>query len=372
MRWLAGAGGALLLAGVLWDAFELVVLPRRVNRRLRLSTAFYRTTWSPFARLASLVKAANRRESVLSFYGPLSLVLLLGLWATGLVIAFALIQYAAGSRVRLEGSRPGLLLDLYMSGSTFFSLGLGDVEPVAWRSRVIMVGEAALGFGFLALVIGYFPVIYQAFSRRELAIALLDARAGSPPSAVELLRRHRGDEGMQALRDVLHEWEHSAAELLETHLSYPMLAYFRSQHSNESWLGALTAVLDTCALLLAGTEGPVVRQARLTFANARHALVDLAQVFRTPPDLAASDRLPPDLLATVRDELEAFGLPLPRSAEADERLTALRRLYEPYAVALARHLRQPLPAWHNRDRRRDNWQTSAWDKGAAAWLDEHF
>src|SRR5438045_1000749 len=220
MEWPVLVVGLLLLAGVLWDAFETVVLPRRVNRRLRLSSAFYRLTWRPFAAVAALLRAGNRREAFLSFYGPLSLLLLLGLWAAGLVSAFALVHYGLGSAVRLERARPGFLLDLYLSGSTFFTLGLGDVEPVAWPSRALTIVEAALGFGFLALVIGYFPIIYQAFSRRETAIALLDARAGSPPSAAELLRRHAGEDGMEALRGVLHEWEHWAAELLETHLSY--------------------------------------------------------------------------------------------------------------------------------------------------------
>jgi hypothetical protein len=370
MRGLAAVGGALLLAAVLWDAFETVVLPRRVNRRLRLTTAFYRATWHPFAAMASLVRRASRREAFLSYYGPLSLVLLLALWAVGLVTAFALLHYAAGSAVRLDGVPPGLRLDFYMSGSTFFTLGLGDVQPVAWRSRAITNVEAGMGFAFLALVIGYFPVIYQAFSRRETAITLLDARAGSPPSAAELLRRHGGEDGREALAGVLHEWEHWAAELLETHLSYPMLAYFRSQHSNESWIGALTTILDACALLVTGAEGPVARQARLTFANARHALVDLAQVFGTPPEAGPADRLPPAALAELRRELEAGGLRLSRAPETDARLADLRRMYEPYARALSAYLLQPLPEWRYVPRGRDNWQKSAWDKGTAAWMDD--
>ena len=219
--------GVLLLATVLWDAFETVVLPRRVSRQLRLTRLFYRASWPPFAGCAALFKSVNRREAFLSLYGPLSLVMLLALWAGGLITAFAFLHYGAGSAVALSKERSGLLLDFYMSGSTFFTLGLGDVAPVAWRARAVTIVEAGMGFGFLALVIGYFPVTYQAFSARETSISLLDARAGSPPSAAELLRRHRGPEGLRALESVLHEWEHWAAELLETHLSYPMLATFR-------------------------------------------------------------------------------------------------------------------------------------------------
>jgi len=369
VRTAAAIAGLLLLFIVLWDAFETVVLPRRVSRRVRLTSLFYRATWGPFASGAGLFKSVNRREAYLSLYGPLSLVLLLALWAGGLITAFALLHYGAGSAVAMAKERSGLLLDFYLSGSTFFTLGLGDVAPVAWRSRALTIVEAGMGFGFLALVIGYFPVTYQAFSARETSISLLDARAGSPPSAAELLRRHRGEEGLRALENVLHEWEHWAAELLETHLSYPMLAYFRSQHSNESWIAALTTILDASALLIAGGEGAIARQARLTFAIARHAVVDLAQVFSTPPEGKPEDRLPKEVLARLRAELEAAGLPLARGGEADTRLAELRRLYEPYAIALSRHLLQPLPEWHYARRRRDNWQTSAWDKTSAAWME---
>ena len=130
---------------------------------------------------------------------------------------------------------------------------------------------------------GYFPVLYGAFSRREVWISLLDARAGSPPTAAELMRRHSYEGAEQALSLLLVEWERWSAELLESHISYPLLCYFRSQHNNQSWISALTAVLDTSALLIAGVQGHEARQAQLTFAMARHALVDLAQIFPLAP-----------------------------------------------------------------------------------------
>jgi hypothetical protein len=361
VRIASGVVGFAILAIVLWDAFETVVLPRRVNRRVRLTRRFYRATWRPFAAGARLFRSPARREAYLSFFGPLSLLLLLALWAAGLIVAFGLLHYAAGSAVALPGERSGLLLDLYLSGSTFFTLGLGDVAPIAWRSRALTIVEAGMGFGFLALVIGYFPVTYQAFSRRETGISLLDSRAGSPPSAGELLRRHGGADGAAALERLLHEWEQWAAELLETHLSYPMLAYFRSQHSNESWIAALTTILDASALLITGAEGALARQARLTFAMARHAVVDLAQVFSTPPTAEPEDRLPPAVLERLRAELEVDGVSLARGPEVDRRLEDLRRMYEPFVVALSGHLLQPLPPWHDEKRRPDNWQTTAWD-----------
>jgi len=357
MNWLVAAAGLALLLVVLWDAFETVVLPRRVNRRVRLTRLFYRATWRPFAASARLVRPGNRREAYLSFYGPLSLLFLLALWATGLVTAFGFLQYAIAG---------DFATDLYMSGTTFFTLGLGDVAPHGALARLLTVVESGLGFGFLAIVIGYFPVLYQAFSRREVSISLLDGRAGSPPSAGQLLHRHRGPGGVVALERLLREWERWSAELLETHLSYPLLAYFRSQHNNQSWLAALTTVLDTSALMMVGGDaaegGGCARQARLTFAMARHAVVDLAQVFRTEPRPPAADRLPPPLLAQLRTELAASGFHLAEGAAVDAGLVRLREMYEPYVEALSRYLLQPLPAWHQDAPRRDNWQTSAWDR----------
>ena len=356
MKWLVAAGGVALLLVVLWDAFETVVLPRRVNRRVRLTRFFYRATWRPFAASARLVRPGNRREAYLSFYGPLSLLFLLALWAAGLVTGFGLLQYASGSVAA------GFATNLYFSGTTFFTLGLGDLAPHSTLARLLTVVESGLGFGFLAIVIGYFPVLYQAFSRREVSISLLDGRAGSPPSAGQLLHRHRGPGGLEALERLLGEWERWSAEVLETHLSYPLLAYFRSQHNNQSWLAALTTVLDTSALMMVGVEGDCARQARLTFAMARHAIVDLAQVFRTAPRAPAADRLPAAVLAQLRAELGGAGFPLAEGAAVEEGLVKLREMYEPYAEALSRYLLQPLPAWHQDKPRRDNWQTSAWDR----------
>ncbi len=172
---------------------------------------------------------------------------------------------------------------IYLSGTTLFTLGIGDVTPLNHWARDLVIIEAGTGLGFVAVVIGYLPVLYQAFSRREGSIALLDGRAGSPPTASELLRRHASDGGNDALVTLLAEWERWSAEMLESHISYPLLCYFRSQHDNQSWLSAITAILDTCAVLLSIVECSACRQARLTFAMARHTVVDLLLVFDMQP-----------------------------------------------------------------------------------------
>lgn len=213
-----------------------------------------------------------------------------------------------------------------------------------------------MGFAFLALVIGYLPALNQSFARREVSISLLDARAGSPPTASEMLRRHGDEGGLEALRQLLHEWERWSAEFLEGHLSYPVLAYFRSQHDNESWLAALTAILDTCALVMSGSECPCKRQAARTFAIARHALVDLCLVFRTVPRIAEHDRLPPKTLAELQATVAAAGIKLDEGEAAGVKLVELREMYEPYIHALAAYFQIGIPPWIDSERRRDNWQ----------------
>src|SRR5256885_2395195 len=244
------AGTALIFA-ILLDAFETVVLPRRVTRHFRLTAWFYRNTWRPWARLARRIKSTGRREAVLGYFGPLSLILLLGLWAVGLIFGFALIQYGAGEHLQLSNEPITFARILYHSGETFFTLGYGDITPNSPIARALAVLEAGMGFGFLALVLGYLPTIYAAFSRREIQISLLDARAGSPPTAMELLARFGNCPQQTVLDQIFRDWEHWAAEVLESHLSYGALSFFRSQHNNQSWLGALTTILDATAIVVA-------------------------------------------------------------------------------------------------------------------------
>src|SRR5690242_7596713 len=242
MRVLAFIAGFTCLGIVLLDAFQTIILPRRATGRFRLTRIFYIITWRPWSYLTRMLRSARTRESVFSYYGPLSLLLLLAVWAALLVLGFGLLYYAFGTPFNDVLEAAGFRSDLYVSGTTLFTLGIGDEFPKAPWVRGLLILQAGVGLVFLAEVIGYFPVLYSAFSRREVSIALLDARAGSPPTAGELLRRHAYKGADKALAVLLIEWERWSAELLESHISYPLLCYFRSQHTNESWLGALTAI----------------------------------------------------------------------------------------------------------------------------------
>jgi Ion channel len=355
--WLSLAVGLALIAVLLWDAFETIVLPRSVGRRLRLARLYFRGTWWPWARIAGTIDSDKRRERFLAIYGPLSLMGLVMVWAAGLIFGFAMLHWAAGSRLVTPAGKAGFVDDLYMSGTTFFTLGLGDVHPVGAAARAMTVAEAGMGFGFLALALAYFPVLYQSFSRREVRLTLLDAWAGSPPAAAEVLRRLGEARDPKALDQFLRDWEYWCSEVMESHISYPVVAYFRSQHQRQSWVAALGAVLDVSALVLVGIEGLPTWQARLTFAVARHTVVDLTQVLHARPDPAAN-RLPPDDLEQLRRQLEGTGLHPNRSRQADARLAELRRSYEPYVVGLGRALLMSPPPWWHPEPVSDNWETS--------------
>ena len=355
MRVLTTVAGLFVLAVIFLDAFQTIILSRRPAGRVRITRMFYLATWHPFRALVTRLPSRAQREQLYSFYGPFSLIVLFFLWALLLSTGYALIFF--GLKVafhdplltsKSEWAR--LRSCLYVSGTTLFTLGLGDVLPTTHLARLWMVIEAGTGLGFVALVIGYLPVLYTAFSAREVAVALLDARAGSPPTATEMLQRHSFDGGPEALRDLLSEWERWCAEMLETHISYPILCYYRSQHDNQNWLTALTAILDTCALMIAMMDGEQTRQAQLTFAIGRHALADLVQVFRQEQaerTLRNSKltRLPDAQLARLCEALEGTGFSPCADFESERRLYALRMLYEPYACTLAEYLRLGLPEW---------------------------
>ena len=351
--------GTLILLLTLVDCFEAVVLPRRVTRGWRPTRLFYRTTWRLWRGMAGLFPSPRYRENALSLFGPLSLLCLFVCWAVSMIFGFALIHW--GGQTLSEASPVTLADCLYNSGETFFTLGYGDITPKTKPGKLLAVIEAGTGFGFMAIVIGYLPVFYQTFSRRELSIGLLDARAGSPPTAAELLRRCGSVDQCREIEQFLAEWEIWAAELLESHLSYPLLGFYRSQHGNQSWLAALAMILDTTAILLVSGNEQLRHRAELTFAMARHACVDLCLIFRLPPSNPAEERLTPSEVSSV---FAVASIPQPMLAQSAAKLSELRVLYEPFLQAVADYFCLRLPRFVPDSSKPDNWQTSAWTKRA--------
>jgi hypothetical protein len=361
MHFVVGLGGLALMLIILFDAFEAVLLPRRVTHSYRLIRLFYRVNWRLWHWLAQFISAPRRRETFLSFFGPLSLLVLFGTWAVGLIVAFALIHWSLQTPLTSAKAGRTPLTYAYFSGDTFFTLGYGDLTPNSPLGKWLAIVEAGLGFGFLALIISYHPVLSQAFSRRETTISLLDARGGSPPTAAQILVRCRQSGRIDVLNSFLVEWEAWSAELLESCLSFPLLAYYRSQHDNQSWLAALTAILDTCALEICGASSDAGRyQARLTFAIARHAAVDLCLVFKISPVPPDPDRLAPEKRDQLRTLLRSESIELPEGAATEAKLVQLRAMYEPFVNGLSQYFQFKLPGFFPERLTADNWQTSAW------------
>src|ERR1700732_1700723 len=335
MHWWAAIFGIALIFVILMDAFETVVLPRRIKRTFfRISSRFYRKSWRLWTRVGQHIKSANRREGFLAYFGPLAIFPLLGFWALGLIFGFACVQYGLGDHVTRTKKKSTFGKVLYLSGETFFTLGYGDITPNNAAARALAVMEAGMGFAFLGVVIGYLPVIYHSFAAREIEISLLDARAGSPPSAAEFLSRLGCCPEQMVLDEIFRDWERWCADLLSSHISYPVLVFFRSQHSNQSWLSALTTMLDVTSLIITGVDGIHPEQAKLTFAMARHAVVDLAQVVNaqySPDDVG---RLGAEDLKRLRSALASKGVTLYDGADAPERLGGGWVLFVTYIYSL--------------------------------------
>jgi hypothetical protein len=128
-----------------------------------LTAWFYRRTWIPWRNVARHIKTASRQQNFLGYFGPLSLILLLGFWASGLIFGFALVQHGIGGNEQLGNEPITFGRILYQSGETFFTLGYGDIVPTSRGARALSVIEAGMGFAFLGVVIGYIPVMYSSF-----------------------------------------------------------------------------------------------------------------------------------------------------------------------------------------------------------------
>jgi len=342
---LASLLAVIVLLLVLQDAFEVMLLPRRVERQYRFTRIYFRFVWANWSRFAVRFPPGPRRENMLSYFGPLSMLALFALWAAALITCFGTLEWA------LQPETPGhpasvFAEQLYMSGVTFFTLGYGDIVPHSAAARLVSVLEAGTGIGFIAVVIGYLPVLYQ-----------LDARAGSPPTAVALLCRHAEPEALPVLDHLLRDWEFWSAELIESHLSYPMLAFYRSQHDNQSWLAALCAIMDCCALILVGVQGVPPLQARMTFAIARQVVVEMSRSLHIGPSRwDGNDRLPPEAFDQMLASFAEAGVEWAPDEDGAAVLAALRATYEPLLDGLSLRLLTPLPGWIPTDAATDHWE----------------
>jgi hypothetical protein len=331
MRVVAGIVGVALILVMISEFFVAFLLPRRVRRDPRIARGLSRLLWLPWRALARRLPPTSS-DTLLGFFGPFALLFQLVVWTLGIMLGYGLLEWAV-----VGGSFGTRVLS---SSGVFLS---AEAPAGSTAGHVIGLLEAATGVGVVFIVIGYLPAVYASFSRRETAVSQLAARAGSPPVAGLILHRAIGRQHWRELERELRDWELWAAELMETHLSYPLLGFYRSQHVNQNWLAALTAMVDVAAFVKAtAPEGKVVA-ADVTYAIGRHALSDLATQYRLSPRPA--DRLTEEEFDHLYEIVEMATDDAVERGEAMERLAELRSAYEPNAQALAHFLALELPSW---------------------------
>ena len=330
MRWIALPVGIVLVAWTLLDVFRTLVMPRAARGRVRLSRILFRTMWRPWRWIGVRRKTVQARERVLATAAPFFFFVLLVGWVSLALLGYALILW---SPAFVDGIGPGgdsFGNALYVSGTSLFTLG--SVGGVTGWTRAVVVAEGANGLGLFAVVIAYLPVLYQAFNRREVGVLLLDARAGSPPSGPELLHRMGSAGVASSLHGLFAEWERWVADVLESHMSYPLLTLFRSPHDNTSWVTSLGSVLDAATLLLTAVEDEPDERAILMYGTGVHAVEDLFYYFRLTERETVIQR---DEFEDVLGDMKDDGFAVRPLDEAFTRFTEKRAKYAPRLDALA-------------------------------------
>jgi hypothetical protein len=345
LDWLEFGLGLLIWLGVIWDGFATIVLPRTVAPMRRLAGRFYRWSWRLWSAIGRRIGSEGLRVSFLAVYGPISVMLLLVIWAGLMIFAFAMIYHSLGPRFQADRGPIGFGALLYTSGSTFLTLGIGDITSTDPTARAFMILETATGYIFLGLIITYMPVLEQAYGAREVGNLLIHSRAGHPPGAIKLLHRYASPERLEVLRGNLREGERWMAETLQSHLSHPVLSFYRAQHWGQSWLVSLTIVLDCCALLIVGGDGIAAEQARLTYRMGLRLLNDLTDALGLAVGPRARGRLTEAEVPALLAALEACSIPWAIGPREAVRLLRLARRYEVYLIPLSEWLVIPLPAW---------------------------
>jgi hypothetical protein len=333
-------GGALVLA-VVDSAVRTFVLPRGVVSTV--TRAVFGSVLVVFRLITRPMRTYEARDRAMALYAPMSLVALVLVWVAMVIIGFAFLFRALVF--------DDWALAFEMSGSSFFTLGF--VRPPTgeggWGFTLAFV-EAATGLALLALLIAYLPTIYVAFSRRELAVTRMATRAGTPPSAVEMLIRYHAIGLLEDLPSFWEDWESWFAEVGETHTTFAVLAFFRSPNPHRSWVTSAGAVLDAAALAQSTLDVPWSPQAGLCIRAGFLALRDVATLYRIPFD---PDPAPDDGISIAHEEfLEAYerlagaGVPVRTDREAAWRDFAGWRVnYDDVLLALAALTTAPYAPW---------------------------
>ena len=346
----AVAGGAAAVLVVLTDVFVSVIVPRAERSAVRVSRLLALGLWALWPRIAYRMypRDDRAREGLLSVFAPSFLVTLLLVWLVILVLGWGLVFYGLHDELRPAGLTFGDCV--YFAGASFLTIGYGDITPVFAGARMLSIVCAASGLGVVAVVISFLFAIFGAFQRRETFVVTIGARAGVPPSGVGLLAVHAYAGLRYDLAGVFREGQHWTADVMESHLAYPILAYFRSSHDYESWVGTLGALLDAASLVVSTLEpqglsnSQTLGQARVMYELGRHLTYDFAHYF----DLEHDESTPGIERSEFQDALErlrAEGYQLVDESAAWAKFSELRSAYASALNAMARWLEIPPVQW---------------------------
>jgi hypothetical protein len=337
---LIGIAGLVLLGVVLWDVFQGIVVPRPTPGRVRIARYAIFATWRVWRAFATRTKTGLARDQLLGLYAPGAAILLLVIWMSGVILGYGLILFAL--RGDLRPVPTNLVQAVYFAGSSVLTIGYGDFVPVAPLTRVIVLGAAATGLGLVALVITFLYSLFASYQRRELLVVTLSARAKSPPSAITLLETHAKLGIVSELPVLFQKWEDWTAEVLDSHVSFPLLGYFRSSHDNVSWISALGAVLDAAALVLTTIRGVPRGHAMITKRVGAHLVEDISNNLHLTGDGSGVDQAQ---FAEVYRRLDRAGYELEPEEHAWRAFAHARASYAGRLQALADWWATPATVW---------------------------
>lgn len=341
---LSVALGIVVVGMTLIDVFQSVVMPRAVGRHLRISFVVWRIAWYIWPKLGWRFYAADasRREDFFALFAPLMLIVLLALWAGMMIFGFGLLLFAMRAGVAPAHASFGTML--YFAGTTMLTIGFGDVVGRGALPRLVSVLAALAGLAFVSILTAYLFAIFGSFQQRETFVVTVGARGGTPPSGVNLLTIAGYSNTQEDLPTLMIDAQRWAAGLMESHLAYPVLAYFRSSHDDQSWIGTLGTLLDAATLAMTTVEGLRDGQARIFYSVGRHAARDLTHYFQVgaTEDTVGIER---SEFERACDRLAAAGYSVRNRDEAWGRFSGLRSGYAGRLNELASFFQIPPLQW---------------------------
>ncbi|MEO6836557.1 MAG: ion channel [Candidatus Tumulicola sp.] len=336
--------GAALIALTLNDVFQSAIVPRAVGRQFRISFYVWRWAWVLWPALAWKVYGDDddRREYLFAAFAPGMLIGLLVMWGALLILGYGTIFW--GLRGGLHPAIHSLGAAAYFAGTSLTTIGFGDISGRSAGTRFFSIVAGATGLGLFAIITAYLFALFGAFQSRETFVVLLGARTGTPPSGVDLLAIAGYSQTVNDLDVLMMEGQRWAAQVMESHLAYPVLAYFRSSHDNQSWVGTLGTLLDGATLLMTTIDGVRNGQARIFYNLGRHVTHDLAKHLGVQSE-AQSPGLERREFENACDRLTRAGYLLHDRDAAWERFSTMRTTYAPQINALARFFQIPPLQW---------------------------